>query len=215
MSIVVNGSELASRASLHGGKEAGQNEISAEERSMVLALSHVTPQQAEALRALAAGKPLNDAAAAAGVDRGTLYRWRTQDHEFIAALNAWRWEMQTHTRDRMLALADKAIAAVQASVEQGDARLGLRLLKDLNCSRVGRTRPHDPLELFQKEAGPEACSPTLARLRKVGERMTAEQVENIPELLALGVDTDNARRKAAAELAKAQKEQQSKAEGAL
>src|SRR6476469_324657 len=127
MSIVVNGGELVSQANMTAGPEGGrQQEISAEERSMVLALSHVTPQQAAALRVLAAGKPLNDAAAAAGVDRGTLYRWRTQDHDFIAALNAWRWEMQTHTRDRMLALADEALAAVQAGIKHGDARLGLR-----------------------------------------------------------------------------------------
>src|SRR5436309_803606 len=160
MSIVVNGSELVSPSSMANSRDGGQKqEISAEERSMVLALSHVTPQQAEALRALAAGKPLNDAAAAEGVDRGTLYRWRTQDHDFVAALNAWRWEMQTHTRDRMLALADEALAAVQASIKHGDARLGLRLLKDLNCSGVGRTRPHDPMELVQQVYGPEACSP--------------------------------------------------------
>ena len=157
----------------------------------------------------------DDAAAAAGVDRGTLYRWRTQDHDFIAALNAWRWEMQTHTRDRMLALADEALSAVRAGIKHGDARLGLRLLKDLNCSRVGRTRPHDPMELVQQEYGPEACSPFMARLREVGKRMTAEQVEKIPELLGLGVDTDNARRTGPAGPTRAQLEQRAKAEGAL
>ena len=51
MSIVVNGGELVSQANMAAGPEGGrQQEISAEERSMVLALSHVTPQQAAALR---------------------------------------------------------------------------------------------------------------------------------------------------------------------
>ena len=47
MSIVVNGSELVSRTGVSGGADAGQQqEVGPEERSMVLALSHVTPQQA-------------------------------------------------------------------------------------------------------------------------------------------------------------------------
>ena len=67
------------------------------------------------------GKPLHEAATEAGVDRGTLYRWRTQDVHFMAALNAWRNETQSHARDRMLAMADKAIGAVARGLDDGAA----------------------------------------------------------------------------------------------
>ena len=54
------------------------------------AYSRLSEAQAAALRELAAGKPFGQAAAAAGVDRGTLYRWRTEDDDFIEALFEWR-----------------------------------------------------------------------------------------------------------------------------
>src|SRR5690348_2306126 len=63
------------------GKEAG---------ALALALANVSAQQETALRALAAGRALGEVAAEAGVDRGTLYRWRTRDPQFMAALKAWR-----------------------------------------------------------------------------------------------------------------------------
>src|SRR6185437_4848455 len=46
--------------------------------------------QKSALAALIAGKGPHQAARMAGVDRSTLYRWRTNDFDFMAALNAWR-----------------------------------------------------------------------------------------------------------------------------
>jgi len=165
-----------------------------QQRTIVLALSRVSAAQAVALKALAAGKPLGEAAAEAGVDRGTLYRWRTHDDQFIAALNAWRSETQTHARDRLLALTDKAIAAVQASIEKGDARLGLRLLKDLNCSRAGRTRPHDPAQLWPNDPN-HVGDPLEMEVRKLVKEMTLEQLRRIPQLLADGLALDNQRRK--------------------
>src|SRR5690242_708647 len=45
--------------------------------------------------------------------------------------------------------------------------------------------------LFRKAAAGTPDSPTLVALREVGNKMTADQVERIPELLQVGVDFDN------------------------
>src|SRR5665213_1366692 len=60
--------------------------------------------QVTALEALAAGQSLADAARWAGVNPGTIYRWKKNDPGFIAALNAWRIEALAGARDRLLAL---------------------------------------------------------------------------------------------------------------
>src|SRR6266699_3065039 len=94
------------------------------------AFTRLTEAQTVALRELAAGKQVTEAAAAAGVDRSTLYRWRTMDDDFMEAMGDWRQESRVHCRDRMLAIADKAIRAVETGLEKGDARLAFRFLLD-------------------------------------------------------------------------------------
>jgi len=46
-----------------------------------------TPQQIQAVELLAQGQRLTNVAANLGIDRSTLYRWKTQHPPFIAALN--------------------------------------------------------------------------------------------------------------------------------
>ena len=98
------------------------------------AVARLSSTQTAALRALVAGKPLNQAAADAGVDRTTLYRWRTCDRDFKNALADWRMDSYLYSRDRMMAIADEAIDAVQNGLKKGDARLAFRLLLDLGRS---------------------------------------------------------------------------------
>ena len=50
----------------------------------------ISPKQAAAIDALLGGKPIPEAAAAAGVDRTTVYRWLRADFEFQARLNQER-----------------------------------------------------------------------------------------------------------------------------
>ena len=104
-----------------------------------MALSKLTQPQATAIVAIVRGAKLSDAAREAGVDRATLYRWRTADPQFVAALNAWRSEQQAYARDRLLTAANLATDAVVRTLEKGDGRLGLRLLKELGCAETGTT----------------------------------------------------------------------------
>lgn len=183
--------ELPARAPVtNSAPELEPGEIPDEDRTVEVALSRVSEPQAAALRALVEGRTTVQAAAEAGVDRGTLYRWRTQDRDFMAALNAWRADMVAQARDRMLALADKAVNAVAGGLDKGDARLGLRVLKDLECSRVGKTEPDDP-EQFMR-AG-EIRTPQQESIWQVVRKMSGEQTRRVAQIIQMGLDADNAR----------------------
>jgi len=69
------------------GSELGTNEITAAE-----ATGRLRSVQQAALRLLAAGQTIEEAAEAAGVDRRTVSRWIHEDAEFGAAYNLWRRE---------------------------------------------------------------------------------------------------------------------------
>jgi hypothetical protein len=156
------------------------------------AYSRLSEAQAAALRELAAGKPFGEAAAAAGVDRGTLYRWRTEDEDFIDALFEWRDETHAYCRDRMLSIADKAIGAVETGLEKGDARLAFRLLVDIN-----RKTPQEREERQRREKERRRIEndPQTARLRATVKKCVPGQLSRIPELLGEIVEIDKARQK--------------------
>jgi AcrR family transcriptional regulator len=94
----------------------------------------LSSQQRIAVAALASGQSIAACAQSAGVSGGTLYRWRTKDPAFIAAVNAWRGQAQDAVRDRLLAMADEAAMAVFAAIRNGDAKMGMTLLKCLGAA---------------------------------------------------------------------------------
>ena len=120
-------------------------------KTVPVAESMLSETQVRALTVIVRGGSLMEAAAAAGVDRTTLYRWRKEDAQFIAALNAWRHEQQLHAKDRLLGLATAATDAVAGTLAGGDGRLGLRVLKELACTGTGPTQPTDPARVFGKD----------------------------------------------------------------
>ena len=126
-----------------------QRQGQAEAGGMVpVADSKLPPRQVAALAVIASGGTLSAAAAAGGVDRATLYRWRRDDAQFIAALNAWRGEQILHAKDRLLGMAQAASDAIGAELANGNGRLGLRVLTELGCSEPGPTQPTDPAKVF-------------------------------------------------------------------
>lgn len=176
------------------GSEKPAEDRSGDQAADIPAVARLEGAQGVAMRALMAGKSFTEAAAEAGVDRGTLYRWRTENLDFIDAMTDWRLEAHSHARDRMLAIADVAIESVQSGVASGDARLAFRLLLDLHKS-------HDKLETSEKsriqEQRRRLSDPLQARLHEATQKMTHDQFQRMPELLEEIIEIDNARRKAA------------------
>jgi hypothetical protein len=104
--------------------------------------------QLSAIEALSAGKSMNEAAAAAGVDRSTLYRWRRDDDAFRAALAGVRNAAREELRTRLLTLAAKACAVVDTALDAGDAKTAIAILR--GCGALPGVAPQesdDPREL--------------------------------------------------------------------
>lgn len=150
-------------------------------------------KQRRAVDLLVRGESVTKVAKAIGVDRGTLYRWRSTDPNFIAALNQWRGQLQSETRDRVLALSAKAVESVSVSID-GDARLGLRVLEKMGCLTPGPDAPVDPYSVFGLGLEDETLRKPIADgFHALSRAMTLEQCRRAPQLLALGIAIDNRR----------------------
>lgn len=159
-----------------------------DDRQVTVAMSNLSTQQAVAMSAIVRGSKLADAANAAGVDRATLYRWRTSDPHFITALNAWRAEQQSHAKDRLLTAANLATDAVVQGLEKGDARLGLRVLKELGCAAAGPTKPVDPFDgAFDRLHNPEQADNVRRAMVMTMKLIPYDLVPHAHRCLRLGV----------------------------
>ena len=91
----------------------------------------LTPAQDKALAALLEGKTVQDAAAAADVDRTTVHRWLKEDFAFQATYNRGRRELRDALKARLLGLAGKAAECVERSIGEGNEKTALAVLKGL------------------------------------------------------------------------------------
>lgn len=183
------------------GDEAGTTDLArqqasaplakaSEERTVPMWLSKLTAQQATALKELLSGSMIQEAAKAAGVDRATLYRWRTQDPQFKDALNAWRNETHEHAMDQFLALAEASVAAVAQGISNCDSKLGLSVLKELNKAREKLDRVEGAGHSKSSKVDPDA---RVDQMRKVMRGSSSWEQVHIAELLKLGLEEHRTR----------------------
>jgi hypothetical protein len=107
--------------------------------------------QEHALRRLAAGSNIVDAARSAGVDRRTLHRWIKSDPDFAAAYNAWQQEVIASGRARVLAMSNKALDTVQAAIEKGDAHIAMQIAKSTGLLEQARPGPTSAPDLSRRQ----------------------------------------------------------------
>ena len=81
---------------------------------------NVTPRQRKAIAALLTGATKQDAAAAAGVKRRTVYRWLQQD-AFVAALRDGERDTVDALSRELVNLATDAVAVLRELVEGGES----------------------------------------------------------------------------------------------
>jgi hypothetical protein len=154
----------------------------------------LSAQQMEALEMIAKGESFGDIARELNVDRGTIYRWRTYDANFIAALNQWRGNVQSEVRDRLTAIAENATNSLKKNIDGGDSKMEIRLLEKMGYVKPGATYPVDPYAIFGNGVEDETGRTAMAEgMRKAAAHMTPEQNRRVPQLLALGVVMDNRR----------------------
>lgn len=112
----------------------------------------LTPEQAKVLQQIMSGKSIVSAAQTAGVSRSTVYRWQSDDPHYIAALNAWKQQTQESVRNRLLAMSDRAVVAINNALLTCDARTAMSLLKGLGLlSPVQQSSPDPDLVRRQIE----------------------------------------------------------------
>jgi hypothetical protein len=114
--------------------------------------SALTAHQHKALQALVTGASVTEAAAAAGVARGTVSRWINHDYDFHRALCELRSEIWNEVRDRLRAAQLTALSTLEARCSDPDeglkaavalVRIGGLDRLDLSVPGEYRTRGYD------------------------------------------------------------------------
>ena len=86
-------------------------------------------EQANAIEHLLQGQSDRVTAEAVGVSRQTVWEWRNHDPLFVAELNRQRSEMWREARERMKALANRALDVVEQQLDSGDPKAALAAAK--------------------------------------------------------------------------------------
>jgi hypothetical protein len=113
----------------------------------------LTPDQAKALDLLLAGQTITAAAAAVGVARETVSRWRNDDPAFKAAYNAALQSAYDAGQTRLIDARGKALDRLAALVDSKDEATALKAAAAL--LRVDIDRPKgevDPAEIAKWQA---------------------------------------------------------------
>lgn len=191
-----NEREVAMVAPSSGSDDRGRSanaDSRAQEQYIDIGGAEVTPQQEAAIRALIAGMNYTDAAAAAGVDRTTLYRWRMMDTEFDEALERLRKHTQEQTCDSFRSLADASLGAVKEGLARSDAKLGLSVLKELTraASRAAELEQNHSRKPAKGSTAP-ARSPKHQAVWEATGKMTPWQLKNSGLFLEMAIATHNA-----------------------
>lgn len=108
----------------------------------------LTPDQAAALDLLLAGKTVTETAAAVGVARETVSRWRNNDPAFMAAYHAAMQSAYDAGQARLLEARTKALDRLAALVDSDDPAIGLKAAAALLRVNVERPKGNiDPADI--------------------------------------------------------------------
>jgi transcriptional regulator with XRE-family HTH domain len=86
-------------------------------------------EQLNAIDNLLQGKSDRAIAEAVGVSRQTVWEWRNKDPLFIAELNRQRVELWSEARERLKALANRALDVVELQLGSDDPKIALAAAK--------------------------------------------------------------------------------------
>ena len=86
-------------------------------------------EQRSGVDLLVTGATDAEVAAAVGVDRGTVWRWRHEHPDFISELEKARQQFMSGSVDKLRAALPKAVGNIVNAVEAGDLKASLALMK--------------------------------------------------------------------------------------
>jgi hypothetical protein len=111
----------------------------------------LTAQQELAVDLLAMGKTVTEAADSLGVTRQTVSEWRNRNPAFEAALNERRKELWSGMSDRLRALLPNALGVLEQSIERGDVKAAIAVLRAAGLH--GLSAPEGPATVEDAETG--------------------------------------------------------------
>ena len=109
------------------------------ESSQGLTGSRLSVEQLNAIDILVQGRTDQETAEVVGVARETVTRWRNDNPHFTAELNRQRRLIWGDSHDRLRALASKAVDTLETSLDEGDSRVAVEVLKAIGL--YGQVRP--------------------------------------------------------------------------
>lgn len=142
------------------GKTANQNKSQHKQELSI--------EQLNAIDLLVLGKTDREVAEAVGVHRCTVTGWRLYNPYFQAELNRRRKEIWGAAVDRFRSLLLKALAAVEKSLEEGDAKTAIEVLRmaGLDMGKEGSLGTY-----LVGEDDPDRIVEELAEAKKREERL--------------------------------------------
>ena len=109
------------------------------ESSQMSAGSRLSVEQLNAIDILVQGRTDQETAETVGVARETVTRWRNDNPHFTAELNKQRRLIWGDSHDRLRALASKAVDTLETSLDEGDSRVAVEVLKAIGL--YGQVQP--------------------------------------------------------------------------
>ena len=144
------------------------------ESSQIPAGSHLSVEQMNAIDILVQGRTDHETASTVGVARETVTRWRNDNPHFTAELNRQRRLRWGDSHDRLRALASRAVDVLETSLDEGDSRVAMEVLKAIGLS--GQVQP---------PSGPEDADLVLwEKAREWAETEFKKQRPSIDPLMA-------------------------------
>jgi len=107
------------------------------ESSQMSAGSRLSMEQLNAIDILVQGRTDHETAETVGVARETVTRWRNDNPHFTAELNRQHRLIWGDSHDRLRALASKAVDTLETSLDEGDSRVAVEVLKAIGTVRTG------------------------------------------------------------------------------
>jgi hypothetical protein len=144
------------------------------ESSQMSAGTRLSVEQLNAIDVLVQGRTDQETAETVGVARETVTRWRNDNPHFTAELNRQRRLIWGDSHDRLRALAGKAVDVLETSLDEGDSRVAVEVLKAIGL--YGQVQP---------PTGPEDAELVLwEKAREWAEMEFKKQRPSIDPLLA-------------------------------
>jgi hypothetical protein len=137
------------------------------------AVSRLSIEQQNAIDLLIQDKPDHEVAAAVGVVRETVTRWRHENPYFVAELNRQRKALWGAAHERLRGLVHKAVDIVEKALEDGDLKAAVEVLKAVKL--YGTVAPPSGLEDPELVLWQEAQAWAAAEVQRAGPAVDALQ----------------------------------------